>query len=262
MKLKLNVTLFIIMFNIIPIPAFQDNYIWLIENRSHAVVVDPGDATPVIAELKKRSLALSDILITHHHTDHIGGVDALIREYSPQVYAPAKESYEFKHTPVLEGQIIHITPLNLSLQVIDVGGHTIGHVAYYGSESIFCGDTLFGGGCGRLFEGTPEQMFASLQKIANLPAETAIYCAHEYTERNLQFAKTLENNNPALNARILMSHELRMAELPTIPSSIALELATNPFLRCTSQEIKDNLGLKIADPIEVFTKLRQLRNQF
>ena len=250
------------MLNIIPISAFQDNYIWIIENGTHAAVVDPGDAEPVISALKKRGLELTTILITHHHEDHIGGVNELMREFAPEIYAPAKEQYHFSHIAVHDNQTINIPKLNLSLKVMDVGGHTLGHVAYYGENAIFCGDTLFGGGCGRLFEGTPEQMFLSLEKIAALPNETAVYCAHEYTEHNLQFAKTVEKNNLALIDRISCSRKTRLAGLPTIPSSIKLELATNPFLRCTSQEIRESLGLQDANPIEIFTRLRQLRNQF
>ena len=250
------------MLNIIPIPAFQDNYIWLIENGRHATVVDPGDASPVITTLNQRKLKLTNILITHHHADHIGGVEALIREYSPQVYAPQKEQYAFPHIAVDDEQIIHIADLSLNFKVLDVGGHTLGHVAYYGANSVFCGDTLFGGGCGRLFEGTAPQMFASLQKLAQLPAKTAVYCAHEYTEHNLQFAKSVEKNNPALTERINAAHALRTLHLPTIPSTIDLELATNPFLRCSSQEIMHTIGLQHADPIDIFTKLRLMRNQF
>ncbi len=250
------------MLNIISIPAFQDNYIWLIDNGNHATVIDPGDSAPVIATLEKRKLKLTNILITHHHADHIGGVETLIREFSPQVYAPQKEQYTFPHIAVVDQQSINISDLNLSLKVIDVGGHTLGHVAYYGANSLFCGDTLFGGGCGRLFEGTPEQMFASLQKIAQLPAKTAVYCAHEYTEHNLQFAMSVEQNNQALNERVSTAHTMRASGLPTIPSSIELELKTNPFLRCDSKEIIQTLGMQHVNPIEVFTKLRQMRNLF
>jgi len=183
-------------------------------------------------------------------------------EFAPQVFAPEKEQYTFPHTPVNEGQTIYVKDLDVSFNVMDVGGHTLGHVAYYGADSLFCGDTLFGAGCGRLFEGTPAQMFASLQKIAQLPSETAVYCAHEYTEHNLQFAKTVEKNNTALLERISASRKLREAGLPTIPSSIKLERLTNPFLRCASPEIISALGLKHAEEIEVFTILRQMRNHF
>jgi hydroxyacylglutathione hydrolase len=250
------------MLNIIPIPAFQDNYIWLIENGTHATVVDPGDAAPVIAALKQHGLKLSTILITHHHADHIGGVDALMAEFAPQVFAPQKEQYAFKHTPVHDNQTIHIQDLDLSLKVIDVGGHTLGHVAYYGANLLFCGDTLFGCGCGRLFEGTPAQMFNSLQKIAALPENTAVYCAHEYTEHNLQFAQLVEANNAALKDRTQMTKALRSSGQPSLPSNITLELATNPFLRCRSPEIMAYLNLPQGDPIAVFTALRAMRNQF
>jgi len=250
------------MLNIIPIPAFEDNYIWLIENGSQATVVDPGDHTPVISFLRKRGLELTNILITHHHSDHIGGVNALIHEFAPQVFAPEKEQYHFPHLSVSDQQIIHIADLNISFEVMDVGGHTLGHVAYYGANSLFCGDTLFGGGCGRLFEGTPVQMFNSLQKIAKLPPSTAVYCAHEYTEHNLQFAKSVEKNNLHLLERIRQARMTRAAGFPTIPSSIKLELATNPFLRSNSTEICQALNMQHADPIEIFTTLRQMRNQF
>ena len=259
---KENVTLLVIMLNIIPIPAFQDNYIWLIENGSHAAVVDPGDAAPVISALKQRGLKLTTILITHHHADHIGGVEALIQAFSPQVYAPKKEQYNFQHIAVSDNQTIHLSDLDLSFKVMDVGGHTLGHVAYYGANSLFCGDTLFGGGCGRLFEGTAEQMFSSLQKIASLPEDTAVYCAHEYTEHNLDFAQTVEKNNKALNERVIATRTTRLAGQPTIPSSIKLERDTNPFLRCSSDEIRLNLKLQHADLVEVFSTLRQMRNNF
>jgi hydroxyacylglutathione hydrolase len=250
------------MLNIIPIPAFEDNYIWLIENGVHATVIDPGDDVPVIFVLEQRGLTLTHIFITHHHADHIGGVNSLIDQFSPKVYAPKKEQYSFPHIQVSDQQTVHIKDLNISFEVMDVGGHTLGHVAYYGANSVFCGDTLFGGGCGRIFEGTPIQMFKSLQKIAKLPSETAVYCAHEYTEHNLQFAKSVEKNNPDLIERIFKTSITRSAGLPTIPSSIKLELATNPFLRGTSMEIRRSLNMQHADPIEIFTVLRQMRNQF
>ncbi len=250
------------MLNITPILAFQDNYIWLIDNGTYATVVDPGDAVPVMAALDQRALRLTNILITHHHADHIGGVDGLISKCSPQVFAPEKEQYAFNHTPVHDGEIIYIQDLNLSLNVMDVGGHTLGHIAYYGANSLFCGDTLFGGGCGRIFEGSPEQMFSSVQKIGKLPTNTAVYCAHEYTEHNLQFAILVEKNNPALNNRITTTRKLREAGLPSMPSSIQLELATNPFLRCDSTEIKRTLDLQHNSALDVFTTLRQMRNKF
>jgi len=250
------------MITITPIPAFQDNYIWLIANNQHAVVVDPGEAAPVIAYLKQHQLTLDGILITHHHADHIGGVDDLLAYQACKVYAPQKEQYLFAHQAVTDKQIVQLANLNLNLEVIELPGHTLGHVAYYGANSLFCGDTLFGAGCGRLFEGTPTQMFHSLQKLADLPPETAVYCAHEYTERNLQFALTLEPNNPNLIDRIHQTKNLRAAHQPSLPSSVGLELLTNPFLRCDSEEIAETIGLKGRELIEIFTAIRQARNQF
>jgi hydroxyacylglutathione hydrolase len=226
------------------------------------VVVDPGEANPVIAYLKQHRLNLDTILITHHHADHIGGVEDLLAYQPCQVYAPQKEEYQFAHQAVTDKQIVQLTNLDLKLEVIELPGHTLGHVAYYGANSLFCGDTLFGAGCGRLFEGTPTQMFNSLKKLAHLPPATAVYCAHEYTERNLQFALTLEPNNQDLTDRINQTKTLRAANKPSLPSNIDLELRTNPFLRCDSVEIAGTVGLKGRELIEIFTAIRQARNQF
>ncbi|HSH72984.1 MAG TPA: hydroxyacylglutathione hydrolase [Methylophilaceae bacterium] len=247
---------------IIPIPAFQDNYIWLLRRGSHAVVVDPGDAAPVISTLKQLSLTLDAILITHHHSDHIDGVNELLQHAPALVYAPKKEHYDFKHQAVEENDVINLDTLDLQLKVMEVPGHTLGHVAYYGANYLFCGDTMFGAGCGRLFEGTPEQMYGSLQRLAKLPPETAVYCTHEYTEHNLQFAWKLEANNQALAQRIQQAAATRQADKPTLPSSIALELATNPFLRCQMRDIQISSGTENSDPIEVFTAIREMRNHF
>jgi hydroxyacylglutathione hydrolase len=248
--------------NILPIPAFQDNYIWLITNGSRAAVIDPGDAMPVLAYLKQNHLSLDAILITHHHADHIGGVAELLRHYPATVYAPSKEAYDFPHIAALEAQQIDLVSLNYRLSVMEVPGHTLGHVAYYGANSLFCGDTLFGAGCGRLFEGTPAQMFASLQKLAQLPKETAVYCTHEYTEHNLQFALTLEPNNQDLIERIKETKNIRAVGKPSLPSSIGLELKTNTFLRCNSKEIAEKTALLNTEPLAVFTAIRQMRNLF
>lgn len=250
------------MVKITPISAFQDNYIWLLHKDGHAIVIDPGDATPVIRFLKQYHLHLDAILITHHHADHIDGVESLLNLYPAIVYAPAKEHYNFTHIAVSESTEIHLANLNLSFQVLEVPGHTLGHVAYYGSNYLFCGDTLFGAGCGRLFEGSPEQMYCSLQRLAALPTETAVYCTHEYTERNIEFALTLEPNNQNLIIRAQSSREQRSQNKPTLPSTIALELATNPFLRCEVAEIQSSSNTNSSLPINVFTAIRQLRNQF
>jgi hydroxyacylglutathione hydrolase len=250
------------MLKIRPIPAFQDNYIWMIQNDNHVAVVDPGDAVPVISTLQKENLTLDAILITHHHNDHIGGVQNLLKEFQTQVFAPANESFDFPHQAVRENDLIQLPNLKLDLSVLDIPGHTNGHVAYYGLNHLFCGDTLFGGGCGRLFEGTYEQLFNSLQKLAALPDETLLYCAHEYTEHNLRFASLVDSKNLALINRIAITKKVRSSNKPSLPSSIGLEKETNPFLRCHDQIITSALGLQAPDPIAVFKTLRKMRNNF
>jgi hydroxyacylglutathione hydrolase len=253
---------------IIPIPAFKDNYIWLIHNGQQALVVDPGDAIPVLETLKQLNLTLITILITHHHHDHIDGVERLQKLYPYiKIYAPKLEQYDFNHTPVNELNTISVDDLNLKFSVISLPGHTLGHVAYYaekpdGEHLLFCGDTLFGAGCGRIFEGTPAQMYKSLQKLASLPPTTQVYCTHEYTLHNINFALTLESKNPALRKRYQDTKKLRDSNLTSLPSSIALELATNPFLRCHSAEIQSALPLKDASLVDVFTMIRDLRNHY
>jgi hydroxyacylglutathione hydrolase len=250
------------MVQIIPISAFQDNYIWLLHQNGHAIVVDPGDSVPVHHFLKDHNLNLDAILITHHHSDHIDGVENLLNVYPAMVYAPAKEHYHFPHTSVSESTDIHIPTLNLNFQVLEVPGHTLDHVVYYGSNYLFCGDTLFGAGCGRLFEGTPEQMYQSLQRLAVLPSNTEVYCTHEYTVRNIEFALTLEPNNQMLLTRAQHSREQRLQNKPTLPSTIGLELATNPFLRCAVAEIQSSSKTNSSLPISIFSAIRQMRNQF
>lgn len=252
--------------HITPIAAFSDNYIWVIHNQRHAVVVDPGDANAVSAYLRTHNLSLSAILITHHHHDHTGGNEALVRAFSVPVYGPARESIPQLTHPLTEGSTIRFEELGLELQVLDVPGHTAGHIAYYADNMLFCGDTLFGCGCGRLFEGTPAQMLASLTKLGQLPANTSVYCAHEYTLGNIAFALTLEPDNPALQARAKTDHEHLAAGRPTLPSTIAMELATNPFLRCHLPSLHNAAeraaGHSIIDTIEVFSTLRLLKNDF
>lgn len=253
---------------IIPIPAFKDNYIWLIHNGKQAVVIDPGDEIPVFETLNRLNLTLHTILITHHHHDHIDGVDALLASYpDTKIYAPELEHYAFKHIPVNEPDTINLNEFELMFAVIALPGHTLGHVAYYANHMIegnllFCGDTLFGAGCGRLFEGTASQMYHSLQKLAALPADTKVYCTHEYTLHNINFALTLEPNNKALINRLEETHKLRDFNIPSLPSSIALEIATNPFLRCFSDEIQSTLRLENSDELAVFTTIRDIRNHY
>ena len=247
---------------IIPIPAFSDNYIWLIHHQGVAIIVDPGDAQPVLQRLSAMNLRLEAILVTHHHHDHIGGVQALIDATSAAVFAPARETYAFPHQPVKAGDTLDFPVLALSLSVLEVPGHTLGHVAYHGNGMLFCGDTLFGAGCGRLFEGTPAQMHASLQQLAALPGTTAVYCAHEYTEHNLEFALSLQPEHQALLIRQKMTRKLRSQGLPSLPSNLSLELATNPFLRCHEAELAAASGSSSPDPIQVFAAIRELRNHF
>lgn len=252
---------------IIPISAFKDNYIWLLHNGLGAIIVDPGDATPVFESLLKLKLNLLSILITHHHHDHIGGVAHLIEAFpNAVVYAPKLEKFNFEHVSLSEGDIVKFSEFDLELTVIDLPGHTLGHIAYYSHNIdhniLFCGDTLFGAGCGRLFEGTAAQMFSSLQKLAVLPNHTKVYCTHEYTMQNIKFALTLEPNNQALVGRFQKTLMLRDLNLPTLPSSIALELATNPFLRCNSKEIHASIQRSAASPLEVFSAIREMRNHY
>jgi len=214
------------------IPAFQDNYIWLILNGSDACVVDPGDADVVTRALQAHSVHLKAILVTHHHFDHVGGVAALANAYQAAVHGPAHEtipSITHRHPG---GDHIHICGIDFT--VLDVPGHTRGHIAYYAPTLgwLFCGDTLFAGGCGRIFEGTPAQMAASLARLAALPADTHIYCAHEYTLANLEFAQAVEPDNIHIAHRMARCTRQRAQGQPTIPSLMSDELATNPFLRC------------------------------
>ena len=251
------------MFEISFIPAFKDNYIWLLTEGRRAFVVDPGDAAPVLARLEADGLMLDGILITHHHADHQGGVAELTARYQPQVFAPAKESITGCTHPLYGGERIEV--LGLGVDVMAVPGHTLGHLACSAPGVLFCGDTLFGAGCGRLFEGTPEQMSASLDSIAALPDETRVYCAHEYTEMNLRFALAVEPENAALQERVRRVAALRADGLPSVPSTLAEEKATNPFLRCTDPVVVAT-GLQHAavdaSKTAVFAAIRGWRNVF
>lgn len=248
------------MFEVTPIPAFRDNYIWLLHCQGHAVVVDPGDAAPVLAELRVRNLMLDAILVTHHHDDHTGGIPELLKKYPAEVYAPSRETYDFPHHAVGEGDIVGLTTLDTRLCVMETPGHTLGHVVYYGANSLFCGDTLFGCGCGRLFEGTCSQLYHSLQRLAELPPETRVYCAHEYTQHNIRFARMIDPDNTALAHRETEVAACRAQAKPSLPSTIALERATNPFLRCETPSIQS--VAKSADPETAFCAVRTLRNSY
>lgn len=222
------------MLKIIPVPAFTDNYLWLLhpENSNDAYVVDPGSAEPIETALAKYGLNLAGILVTHHHGDHIGGIQELTAERDIPVYGPDSRNIPFITQPLSEGDTIRLGG-QFDFQVMAVPGHTLDHIVFYCAEEavLFCGDTLFAGGCGRMFEGTPEQMYASLEKLAQLPPETAVYCAHEYTLSNLKFALAVEPGNEKLQARQQRAESTRAFGSPTVPSTIGLELDTNPFLR-------------------------------
>lgn len=253
---------------LIPLPAFDDNYIWMFHDGHRAVVVDPGDDQPVMQALKDMGLALETILVTHHHADHVGGVDELREATGATVYGPAGEN--IPEPLVRLGAGDRIQALGLDFQVFDVPGHTAGHIAFYcdrfdGSPLLFCGDTLFSGGCGRLFEGTPAQMLASLDQLAALPGNTRVCCTHEYTLSNLRFARAVEPANQALLRYSAACEDKRAHQLPTLPSSMALELEINPFLRSRQPAVIQAVqGFDAAaqGEIAVFAALRQWKNQF
>ena len=227
---------------ILPIKAFKDNYIWIIIRNDFAVIVDPGESSQVINFIDKNKIEPEAILITHKHYDHIDGVKKLIDHYpNIVVYGPFKSKFDFPYKSVQENDILIMNKSKLKYKVIEIPGHTLDHVAYIDSDLIFCGDTLFGCGCGKLFEGTPEQMFNSLQKIKSLRVTTKIYCGHEYTLNNIRFAMTEEVNNLDLSAR----YQRTINQNITLPTSLSEELATNPFLRAAnSNEFKVIRGRK------------------
>jgi len=258
--------------SVLAVPAFNDNYLWLIHDGRHAAVVDPGDAQPILAALDANGLTLVAILLTHHHADHVGGVQTLLRHFDIPVFGPAGEDIAGVSQALKEGGTATVPQLGLTLSVLDVPGHTSGHIAYVaqGHPWLFCGDTLFAGGCGRLFEGSPAQMVDSLAKLSRLPSGTQVYCAHEYTVSNLRFALAVEPDNPALIARMASEQAKRERQQATVPSTIALENATNPFLRYQQATIIASLQAsgrlddqaRQADPVAAFAALREWKNNF
>jgi hydroxyacylglutathione hydrolase len=253
------------MLEIVPVKAFKDNYIWTLRDGKHAAVVDPGDARPVIDYLAREELELVAILATHHHADHVGGIPRLLDRGSVPVYGPRGEPIELLTRAVGEGDTVTIPELDVSFAVLDIPGHTRAHIAYYGADCLFCGDTLFACGCGRVFEGTPEQMYASLEKLRALPDSTRVYCGHEYTLANIGFARGVEPGNAALGAREARDRRLREAGKPTLPTTLGEEKATNPFLRCLEpavvQSANKYLGARAADPVRVFAAIRDWKNR-
>jgi hydroxyacylglutathione hydrolase len=254
------------MLDIVPLPAFTDNYIWTLRNGSHAAVVDPGEAGPVRDYLAREKLTLVAILATHHHPDHTGGIAELVKSNAVPVHGPRGEPIPAMTHPVGQGDTVEIPALGASFAVLDIPGHTRAHVAYYGLDSLFCGDTLFACGCGRVFEGTPAQMLESLSKLAALPDSTRVYCGHEYTLANIRFARAVDPGNAELAAREARAQKLRDAGKPTLPSTLGEERATNPFLRCAEPAVVESankyLGSRVADPARVFAAIREWKNRF
>jgi len=254
------------MLEIVPLPAFRDNYIWTLRGGKNAAVVDPGEAGPVKEYLAREGLALVAILATHHHPDHVGGISELVAMKKVPVFGPKGEPIPELTHPVGQGDKVEILALAATFSVLDIPGHTRAHVAYYGLESLFCGDTLFACGCGRVFEGTAEQMLDSLTKLAALPDATRVYCGHEYTLANIKFARAVDPGNSMLAAREEKVAKLRAAGLPSLPSTLGEERATNPFLRCAEPVVVESankyLGARVADPARVFAAIREWKNRF
>jgi len=261
------------------IPAFNDNYIWAISSTEQAiasdnrpvVLVDPGESGPCIAFIEKNNLQLCTILITHHHADHVGGI-ADLKTYCQNkgwpltIYAPENSSIKNIDVRVSGNDIVNISALDISFEVINLAGHTLDHIGYYGNDSVFCGDTLFSGGCGRIFEGSPKQMLSALTRLRDLPERTHVYCAHEYTLANLTFALAVEPKNAELVHYYNQVIAHREKNVATIPTSILLEKKINPFLRCKQTEIINSAanfsGNTPVNELETFTIIRQWKNQF
>lgn len=254
------------MLDIVPLPAFSDNYIWTLRRGRHAVVVDPGDAAPVKEYLAREGLELEAILATHHHPDHTGGIAELVERRAVPVYGPRGEPIAAMTHPVGQDDRVELPAVGAAFTVLSIPGHTRAHVAYYGLESLFCGDTLFACGCGRVFEGTTDQMLESLQRLAALPDATKVYCGHEYTLANIRFARAVEPGNAALAEREARVQALRDTGRPSLPSTLGEERRTNPFLRCAEPAVVESankyLGSRLAEPAKVFAAIREWKNRF
>ena len=251
---------------IVPLPAFADNYLWLLLRGDEAVVVDPGDAAPVERALAARKARLAAILVTHHHFDHVGGIAALTARHPVPVYGPAAEAGQIAGLTNLLREGDRIEVLGTPLAVWEVPGHTLGHIAYVGPDFVLCGDTLFAAGCGRLFEGTAAQLHASLTRLAALPPDTRVYCTHEYTLANLAFAAAVEPEQPAIRDEIARVRALRAQGLPSLPSTIGHERRINPFLRADTPAVaaaaRRQSGQPLSGDLEVFAALRRWKDAF
>ncbi|MFT5277226.1 MAG: hydroxyacylglutathione hydrolase [Glaciecola sp.] len=253
--------------HVFAIPAFTDNYIWCIHDTQFACIVDPGDAQPVICALEEQKLTLTSILITHHHYDHTGGIDALIEAYPDiTIYGPTNPKISAVQNRLSQGDLVSIQQPQIKLNILETPGHTMDHIVFYNDDLVFCGDTLFSAGCGRMFEGTPDVFYQSLQKLAQLPDKTKVYCTHEYTLANLAFAAHVDNNNVELQKYTDWAEKQRKQNQITLPSSIQTQKRINPFLRCNNSSIKQNIeeimNLSTQSEVEVFAALRQCKDNF
>jgi len=253
---------------VVHVPAFEDNYIWMLRGAAprHVAAVDPGDAQPVLDYLAREGLELTAILCTHHHGDHVGGVADLTARFPVPVYGPASERIPQRTHGLADGDRITVPGLDLHFEVLGVPGHTLGHIAYYGHGLLFCGDTLFSAGCGRLFEGTAAQMHASLSRLRSLPGDTRVFCAHEYTASNLRFAAKVEPGNAEVERYAREVSAQRARGLPTLPSTLDRELRINPFLRGGERTVRDAASAHAARPLvgelETFAELRRWKDGF
>lgn len=254
------------MMHLEPIPAFEDNYIWAVHDGRTAIIVDPGEAAPILTWLRDRRLALAAILVTHHHRDHCGGLREILERHPAPVYGPAHERIAMVDRPVTEGTPCVVPELGLEFQVLDIPGHTSGHVAYFGNGWLFCGDTIFSCGCGRVFGGTLPDLHASLTRLAGLPPDTLVCCAHEYTLDNIRFAIQVEPDNPQLIAWRATAQALRQVGKPTLPVRLGDEIERNPFLRPHIETVRRRVETLAghalpSDPALVFAAMRQAKDR-
>lgn len=252
--------------NVVPLQAFSDNYIWTIRDTAYAIVVDPGEAGPVLGYLAAEHLQLAAILNTHHHADHVGGDAELLQHFHVPVFGPKDPRIPDVTNRLEDGDRMRLPHFGIEMEVMEIPGHTRTHIAFFGGDMVFCGDTLFAVGCGRLFEGTPEQMHESLSRLAELPDRTKVYCGHEYTVANIKFAKAVEPRNAALAEFEARAKALREANEPTLPTDIGQEKKTNPFLRCEEAAVIESAsrhaGRPLKDPVSVLAAIREWKNNF